>query len=89
MKKTRQLTYKDRVLIQNFLEDNIPISIICKKIGVSKQTIYREIKRNSIITKKDTSTQTLLIVRIDFHVIIFMILKRNVIIFAILNVIVI
>lgn len=47
MKKTRQLTYKDRIIIQNYLEEEIPISVICKKIGVSKQTIYREIQRNS------------------------------------------
>ena len=47
MKKTGQLTYKDRIIIQNYLEEEIPISVICKKIGVSKQTIYREIQRNS------------------------------------------
>ena len=52
MKKTGQLTYKHRVIIQDYLENEIPISVICKKLGVSKQTIYREIKRNSIITKK-------------------------------------
>ena len=47
MNKTRQLNLKDRITIQNYLEDEIPVSIICKKIGVTKQTIYREIKRNS------------------------------------------
>lgn len=45
MKKTGQLTYKDRVIIQYCLEENITIIKICKKLGVSKQTIYREIKR--------------------------------------------
>ena len=43
MKKTGQLTYKHRVIIQDYLENEIPISVICKKLGVSKQTIYREI----------------------------------------------
>lgn len=52
MKKTGQLTYKDRVIIQEYLENEIPISVICKKLGVSKQTIYREIKRNSKELKK-------------------------------------
>ena len=47
MKKTGQLTYEKRVKLQVYLEDDIPISLICKKLGVSKQTIYREIKRNS------------------------------------------
>lgn len=47
MKKTGQLKYKDRVIIQNCLEENISISKICKKLRVSKQTIYREIHRNS------------------------------------------
>ena len=47
MKKTGQLTYEKRVKLQAYLEDEIPISLICKKIGVSKQTVYREIKRNS------------------------------------------
>ena len=43
MKKAGQLTYKHRVIIQDYLENEIPISVICKKLGVSKQTIYREI----------------------------------------------
>ena len=52
MKKTGQLTYKDRVIIQDYLEREVPISFICKKLGVSKQTIYREINRNSKELKK-------------------------------------
>lgn len=55
MKKTRQLTYKDRIIIQNYLEDEIPISIICKKLNFSKQTIYREIKRNSRVVERRKS----------------------------------
>ena len=55
MKKTGQLKYKDRVIIQNCLEENIPIIKICKKLGVSKQTIYREIKRNFKENKNNKS----------------------------------
>ena len=55
MKKTRQLRYKDRVIIQNMLESNISIKKICEKIKVSKQTIYREIKRNSKDNKNNKS----------------------------------
>ena len=47
MRKTGQLKYKDRVIIQNCLEENISISKICKKLRVPKHTIYREIHRNS------------------------------------------
>ena len=47
MKKAGHLTYEKRIKLQNYLEENIPISTICKKLYVSKQTIYREIKRNS------------------------------------------
>ena len=54
MKKTGQLTYKHRVIIQDYLENEIPISVICKKLGVSKQTIYREIKRNSKERKRNS-----------------------------------
>lgn len=49
MKKTGQLTLKDRVQLQLLLEEEIPVSVICKKLGVAKQTIYREIKRNGIL----------------------------------------
>lgn len=49
MKKNGQLKFEDRVKIELFIKDEIPVSIICKKIGVSKQTIYREIQRNCIV----------------------------------------
>ena len=55
MRKTRQLKYKDRIIIQNLLENKISISQICEKINVSKQTIYREIKRNSKNIKNNKS----------------------------------
>ncbi len=53
MKKKGQLTLEDRAKLQAYLEDEIPISVICKKLGVVKQTIYREIKRNGIEKNKN------------------------------------
>ena len=37
--------------LQTYLEYVIPVNIICKKLDVSKQSIYREIKRNGILKK--------------------------------------
>ena len=53
MKKQAQLKLVDRTKLQAYLEDEIPVKIICKKLGVSKQTIYREIHRNSIYKNHD------------------------------------
>ena len=53
MKKQAQLKLVDRTKLQAYLEDEIPVKIICKKLGVSKQTIYREIHRNSIYKNPD------------------------------------
>ena len=47
-KKGQQLTLEDRVKLQTYLEDGIIIKAICLRLKVSKQTIYREIQRNSI-----------------------------------------
>ena len=52
-RKGTQLKYVDRVKLQSYLEMEIPVSLISKKLEVSKQTIYREIKRNSIYKKND------------------------------------
>lgn len=54
MKKQAQLKLIDRTKLQAYLEDEIPIKVICKRINVSKQTIYREIHRNSIYKKANT-----------------------------------
>lgn len=51
MKRRTQLKYEDRIKIENYLTNEIPVSVICKKLGVSKQTIYREIERNSTYKK--------------------------------------
>ena len=53
MKKQAQLKLVDRTKLQAYLEDEISVKIICKKLGVSKQTIYREIHRNSIYKNPD------------------------------------
>ena len=47
--KNGQLSYQDRVKLQSYLEDEIPVKVICKKLDVAKQSIYREIKRNGIL----------------------------------------
>lgn len=46
MKKQAQLKLIDRTKLQAYLEDEIPVKVICKRLDVSKQTIYREIHRN-------------------------------------------
>lgn len=48
MKKQAQLKLIDRTKLQAYLEDEIPVKVICKRLNFSKQTIYREIHRNSI-----------------------------------------
>jgi hypothetical protein len=48
MKRTTQLKLEDRIKLQAYLEDEIPVIVICKRLKVSKQTIYREIHRNYI-----------------------------------------
>lgn len=47
MKRTKkQLHYVDRAKIEGFILENYPANSIAKSLGVSKSTIYREIKRN-------------------------------------------
>ena len=46
--KGQQLKFEDRVKLQAYLEDKIPIKIISNRLSVAKQTSYREIQRNSI-----------------------------------------
>ena len=48
MKKQAQLKLIDRTKLQAYLEDEIPVKVICKRLNFSKQTIYREKHRNSI-----------------------------------------
>ena len=44
-KKWRQLKYEDRLKIYAWLQDKISVATIAKRLGVCRQTIYREIKR--------------------------------------------
>ena len=53
--KNGQLSYQDRVKLQSYLEDEIPVKVICKKLDVAKQSIYREIKRNGILKTRKTN----------------------------------
>ena len=53
--KNGQLSYQDRVKLQSYLEDEIPVKVICKKLDVAKQSIYREIKRNGILKARKTN----------------------------------
>lgn len=53
MKKQAQLKLIDRTKLQAYLEEEIPVKVICKRLDVSKQTIYREIHRNSIYKNPD------------------------------------
>ena len=53
MKKQAQLKLVDRTKLQAYLEEEIPVKIRCKKLDVSKQTIYTEIHRNSIYRNPD------------------------------------
>lgn len=55
MKRNKQLKLEDRIKLQVYLEDEIPVSVICKRLGVVKQTIYREIQRNSRIKSRNSS----------------------------------
>jgi IS30 family transposase len=51
MKKNRQLKFEDRVKLELFIKEDVPVSQISKKLSISKQTIYREIQRNCIVKK--------------------------------------
>lgn len=53
--KNSQLSYQDRVKLQSYLEDEISIKIICKKLNIAKQSIDREIKRNGILKVRNTN----------------------------------
>ncbi|MEI3535809.1 MAG: helix-turn-helix domain-containing protein [Bacilli bacterium] len=54
MKRNTQLKLNDRIRIETYLDEQIPIKKICKTLNDSKQTIYREIQRNSKIVKAKT-----------------------------------
>ena len=48
-KKWRQLKYEDRLKIYAWLQDKTSVATIAKRLGVCRQTIYREIKRGEFV----------------------------------------
>lgn len=57
-KKWRQLKYEDRLKIYAWLQDKIPIATIAKRLGVCRQTIYREIKRGEFVKRNTDYTES-------------------------------
>lgn len=54
MKKgNKQLNLKQRTQLLTFLKQKISLASIAEELGVSRQTVYREIKRNSKMKKND------------------------------------
>ena len=51
LNKYTQLSYEERVIIENRLKNNESIRSIAKKLDRNPSTIAREIKRNGIKTK--------------------------------------
>ena len=47
MKKQAQLKLVDRTKLQAYLEEEIPIKVICKKLGVSKERA-RQMERQAM-----------------------------------------
>lgn len=54
MKKFTKLDIKQRSQLQVLLKEKNSLSEVAKILDVSRQTLYREIKRNSYQVKKDT-----------------------------------
>lgn len=52
----KQLKYEDRLYIHAWLKDKIPVAKIAERLGVSRQTVYRELRRGE--TKKRNSDWT-------------------------------
>ena len=48
-----RVNYSDRIFIEKQLQKKIPIVKIAKDIGVSRHTIYNELKRGTIDGKYD------------------------------------
>lgn len=57
-KHWRQLRYEDRLKIYAWLQDKIPIAIIAQRLGVCRQTIYREIKRGEFTKRNSDYTES-------------------------------
>ena len=57
-KKWRQLKYEDRLKIYAWLQDKISVATIAKRLGVCRQTIYREIKRGEFVKRNTDYTES-------------------------------
>ena len=58
-KKFKHLTYKERKLIDKWLKDKMPKAQIAKLLGISRSTLYNEIKQGSVVQKRaDLTTYT-------------------------------
>lgn len=49
MHNYRRVTYEDRCQIYAFLQAGVPKSLIAKQIGFHRSTVYRDIRRNTVI----------------------------------------
>ena len=52
MKRQGKLTFADRIKIEIYINEGLKAIEIAKKIKCSKQTIYREIQRNTTKQKR-------------------------------------
>lgn len=57
-KKWRQLKYEDRLKIYAWLQDKTSVATIAKRLGVCRQTIYREIKRGEFVKRNTDYTES-------------------------------
>ena len=58
-KKWRQLKYEDRLKIYAWLQDKTSVATIAKRLGVCRQTIYREIKRGEFVKRNTDYTESI------------------------------
>ena len=72
-KKWRQLKYEDRLKIYAWLQDKISVATIAKRLGVCRQTIYREIKRGEFVKRNTDYTES----RYTIHMLQRNIIKKN------------
>ena len=52
MKRKGKLNFEDRVKLEVYINDGLKATEISKKLKCSKQTIYREIQRNTVKQKR-------------------------------------
>lgn len=58
-RKFKHLTYKERKLIERWLNEKMPKTQIAKLLGIHRSSLYNEIKRGSVVQKRtDLTTYT-------------------------------